>query len=313
MYRVVFMGTPAFAVPALEALLAATDLTLVAVVTQPDRPAGRGKTLQQSPVKQRALAANLPVLQPEKLRAPGVFEQLAAYAPDLIVVAAFGQILRQNVLSLPRFGCINVHASLLPRWRGAAPIQAAIRAGDTETGITIMQMDAGLDTGAMLHKAVVSIAANETGDSLHNKLAPLGGSALISVLPGYLAGSVQPEAQPNGDFGYAAMLKKEDGQIDWAQPALQIDRQVRALYAWPGAYSQWQNAQIKILPATDSASQVGAGSAAPGQVIRLEKALWVGTGDGLYRLGRLQVPGKSQVSATDFANGQPQFVGSQLG
>src|SRR5437868_2797819 len=175
MTRVVFMGTPEFSVPPLRALLAAPGLDVIGVVTQPDRPAGRGNTIQQSPVKQAAVAVNIPVIQPQKLREPGAFEQLQAWQPDLIVVAAFGQILRQQVLDLPRYGCINVHASLLPRWRGAAPIQAAIRAGDAQTGITIMKMDAGLDTGPMLSQRAIPILPTDTGSTLHDKLAELGG------------------------------------------------------------------------------------------------------------------------------------------
>src|SRR5579859_1695891 len=195
MTRVVFMGTPDFAVPSLRALLDTLDLTVVGVVTQPDRPSGRGKTLQQSPVKQLAVASGIPVIQPEKLREPGAFAQLQDWQPDMIVVAAFGQILRQNVLDLPHFGCINVHASLLPRWRGAAPIQAAIRAGDSQTGITIMVMEAGLDTGPILSQQAIPILPDDTGQTLHDKLADLGGPLLTETLRGFVEGQIVPQPQ----------------------------------------------------------------------------------------------------------------------
>src|SRR4051812_47649044 len=214
MTRLIFMGTPDFAVPTLQALIDSPHYDVVGVVTQPDRPAGRGKTVQQSPIKQVATAAGIPIIQPEKLKAPGVIDQLQSWQPDLIVVAAFGQILRQNVLDLPRFGCINVHASLLPRWRGAAPIQAAIRAGDSQTGITIMKMDAGLDTGPMLRQRAIPIEPTDTGQTLHDKLAAVGGPLLIETLGPYLRGEIQPQVQDESGQTYAPMLKKEDGAID---------------------------------------------------------------------------------------------------
>ena len=200
MTRVVFMGTPDFAVPTLESLLAANDINVVGVVTQPDRPAGRGNIIQQSPVKQLAVASGIPVLQPAKLRDPGAFEQLQSWAPDVIVVAAFGQILKQNVLELPKYGCINVHASLLPRWRGAAPIQAVIRAGDAQTGITIMRMDVGLDTGPMIAQRSIPILPTDTGQSLHDKLAALGGPLLIETLSCYIRGECLPQAQDKSKY-----------------------------------------------------------------------------------------------------------------
>ncbi|HLY27951.1 MAG TPA: methionyl-tRNA formyltransferase, partial [Aggregatilineales bacterium] len=241
MTRVVFMGTPDFAVPPLRALLDTLDFTVVGVVTQPDRPSGRGKALQQSPVKQLAVAAGIAVIQPEKLREPGAFEQLQALEPEIIVVAAFGQILRQNVLDLPRFGCINVHASLLPRWRGAAPIQASIRAGDIQTGITIMVMEAGLDTGPMLSQRAIPILPDDTGLTLHDKLADLGGPLLVETLRAYLRGEIAPKPQDESQQTYAPMLKKDEGHIDWTQSAENIERQVRAFDPWPGTFTRWND------------------------------------------------------------------------
>lgn len=316
------MGTPDFSVPSLQALFDAPDYDVVAVVTQPDRPAGRGQKLQESPVKQATQAHNatIPVLQPEKLRDPGVFEQLQTLQPDLIVVAAFGQLLRQKVLDLPRYGCINVHASLLPRWRGAAPIQAVIRAGDPETGITIMRMDAGLDTGPMLGKRALPIAADETGQSLHDKLAVLGGPLLIDILGRYVRGEITPEPQPTDDprQTYAPMLRKEDGQIDWSQPADAVDRQVRAYYPWPGAFTTWNGAVLKLLPA-----DVGSGAlrtldsgarAAPGEVIAHGKgSVAIGTGAGLYVPHKVQLAGRPPAPIAAFLNGHADFIGARLG
>ena len=270
--------------------------------------------MQAPPVKQVAVAQGVPILQPQKLREAGIFEQLQAYAPDLIVVAAFGQILRQNVLDLPRYGCINVHASLLPRWRGAAPIQAAIRAGDSETGITIMQMDAGLDTGAMLRARSVSIAPNETGQTLHDKLAALGGDLLIETLRDYLSGSLTPQPQDDALHTYAPMLKKEDGQINWAASAAEIARQVRAYYPYPIAYTHWDGQLLKILPddAPDSVT-VQAGSAAVGKVIALAEGIAVGTGSGLYLPQKVQLAGKAVQPIRAFLNGHSAILGAQLG
>ena len=309
--RTLFMGTPEFAVPPLRALLDSERYQVVGVVTQPDRPAGRGKQLQASPVKQAALAANVPVLQPEKLRAVGVFDQLAALTPDLIVVAAFGQILRQNVLDLPRFGCINVHASLLPRWRGAAPIQAAVRAGDAQTGITIMKMDAGLDTGPMLLKRTVPITREDTGETVHDKLAAIGGPLLIEALDGYIAGTFTPEAQPADPAlsTYAPMLKKEDGVIDWSQSAAEIERQVRALEPWPGTATTWRGEPFKLL-----GGAAVEGSARPGEVVSQSGQIAVGTGaGGLFRLDRVQIAGKGPADVAAFARGHADFIGSKLG
>jgi methionyl-tRNA formyltransferase len=257
----------------------------------------------------------MPILQPEKLRAPDAFAALQALAPELIVVAAFGQILRQNVLDLPRYGCINVHASLLPRWRGAAPIQAAVRAGDAESGITIMVMEAGLDTGPMLGALKVPLGADETGESLHDALAAVGGEALLRYLRPFLRGEIVPERQDDALSTYAPMLKREDGLIDWASGAAAVDRQVRAYHPWPGTYTNYQGAVLKVLPAPRGEAAVLPGEAAVGLVVRREGRICVGSGaDGaLYALGRVQVAGRAAVSAADFANGHPDFIGALLG
>lgn len=315
MLRTLFMGTPAFAMPVLQVLLDAPDFQVVGVVTQPDRPAGRGQTVQQSPIKQLAASAAAPILQPEKLRAPGVFEQLAALAPDLIVVAAFGQILRQNVLDLPRHGCINVHASLLPRWRGAAPIQAAIRAGDAETGISIMKMDAGLDTGSVLEQRAVAIDREETGETLHDKLAALGGAMLLETLRRYVGGQITPQPQDETRATFAPMLKKEDGRIDWSQPARDVERLVCAYYPWPGAYTLFKGQILKILPdAGSGVPSVAPADSPPGAVVfRGPGLVGIGTGDGLYLPQRVQLAGRPVLSITAFLNGHPDFVEFVLG
>jgi len=238
------MGSPEFALPTLKAL--AAHFHVVGVITQPDRPAGRGQTLTPPPIKLLAKELGLPVIQPIKLRAPEAWEQLIVWSPDLIVVAAFGQILRPNVLELPLFGCINVHASLLPRWRGASPIQAAIAAGDQETGVTIMKMDAGIDTGDLLTQEKVDIFPDDTAITLETRLAELGGRLIIQALSGYLAGENLPHPQPNEGSTYARMLRKEDGQIDFSESAASLERKVRAYQPWPGTFLNWEGGQLKI-------------------------------------------------------------------
>ena len=308
MATVIFMGTPDFAVPSLQALIAQHDV--IGVVTQPDRPAGRKGELRQPPVKICALQHDIPVIQPERLRRPeGMADLQGLGTPDLIVVAAFGQILPQAVLDFPRFGAINVHGSLLPRWRGAAPIHAAIRAGDTETGITIMLMDAGLDTGPMLSKAVLPIESDETGATLHDKMASLGAQLLASTLPHYLDGSLPAQPQDDSIATYAPQIRKEEGLIDWSQDAQSIERLVRAFTPWPGTFTQWQGKQLKI-----HRGAVRSGQAAPGHVlISDDQALCVGTSAGLYEIQELQLEGKKRISAGEFLRGYPDFAASSLG
>lgn len=321
--RIVFMGTPDFAVPTLRALLEAPQHAVVGVVTQPDRPAGRGQRVKMSPVKDVALAHDLPVIQPARLRKePEAVAQIRAWQPDFLVVVAFGQILRQDVLDIPRLMPVNVHASLLPRWRGAAPLQAAIRAGDHVTGITTMQMDAGMDTGPILLQDSIPMALTETGQSLHDKLATLGANLLVHTLDWVAAGTIAPHPQPDDDslVTYAPMLKKADGRIDWTESAIAIDRQVRAYTPWPGTFTTWCSQHLKILSGGILPEGSLALSAAPGTVIDLGAAgidhpspVAIGTGSGLYVPARVQLAGRSAVDMAQFINGAPDFIGSTLG
>ncbi len=305
MAKIVFMGTPEFAVPTLKSLIEHHEV--IGVVTQPDRPAGRGSDIKISPVKQLALSAHIPVFQPEKLRRKEAIEALKQWQPDVYVVAAFGQILPQAVLDIPEFGSINVHGSLLPRWRGAAPIQAAIRAGDAETGITIMKMDAGLDTGAMLTKRAIPILPADTGQSLHDKMAFLGAVLLIDTLPGYLDGSIQPQIQDDALATFAPQIVKDEGNLDWSQSALVIERLVRAFTPWPGTYTFWNGKQLKI-----HAGTILLGSAAPGVVGVHEGQIAIGTGENLFVPLEVQLEGKKRVSIADFVRGYGDFVGAKL-
>lgn len=317
--RIVFMGTPDFSVPTLQTLLNSADVDVVGVVTQPDRPAGRGRHVRMSPVKELAVAHELPVFQPEKMRDPAAVEQIRAWEPDFLVVIAYGQILRQDVLDIPRVAPINVHASLLPRWRGAAPIQAAIRAGDVYTGITTMQMDAGMDTGPILLQDSIPIAPTETGQSLHDKLAVLGANLLLLTLRWLSSGSIAPHDQPTDEslITYAPQIKKEDGAIDWSQSAVRIDRHVRAFTPWPGTYTFWDGKRLKILTGYPLAVDLGI---PPGRIAETRGTefedvapLVIGTGQWVYAPKKLQLEGKGPVDAASFLNGAPDLPGSTLG
>ena len=294
--KIVFMGSPDFAVPALRAL--AAHYPICGVVSQPDRPSGRGLALTPPPVKLAALELGLPVIQPEKLRAPEAFQQLQDWEPDLIVVVAFGQILRANVLDLPKYGCINTHASLLPRHRGAAPIQAAILAGDAETGVTIMKMDAGLDTGPMLSRRAIPIDPQDTGGSLFDKLSKLGGELLVETLAGYLAGEILPQPQPEAGVTYFGMIKKEDGLLDFNLTAQELERKVRAFSPWPGTIFEWNGLPLKIHRA-----HCQAGNAAPGERVVQDGLPGVGTRDGLIVFDELQPAGKKSMPGKAFLAG----------
>ncbi len=309
MAHVVFMGTPQFAVPT---LLALDDRDRVAgVVTQPDRPAGRGRKLMASPVKEAALARGLAVFQPETLRSPQVLDRLAAWRPEVIVVTAFGQILPPPVLALPARGCLNVHASLLPRYRGAAPIPAAILAGDATTGVTIMRMDEGLDTGPILAQAECPISPGDTTATLSATLADLGAQLLVETLPGWLAGEIQPRPQDGSLATYCRPLRKEDGWLDWTQPAVHLDRRVRACDPWPGAHTIWQGQRLKLLRARPRPEWQAEGR--PGQVVELELGVGVVTGQGLLELLEVQLAGKKPMAADLFACGQRDLIGGSLG
>ncbi|HLD95003.1 MAG TPA: methionyl-tRNA formyltransferase [Anaerolineales bacterium] len=299
--RLVFMGSPDFALPTLRALAANYDV--VGVITQPDRPAGRGKQLTAPPVKILAKELDLPVIQPARLREPPAMAQLRAWAPDLIVVAAFGQILRQEVLDLPLHGCLNVHASLLPRWRGASPIQAAILAGDAETGVTIMRMDKGLDTGPILIERAIPIAPDDTAATLSDKLSTLGADILIETLPKYLSSELKPTPQPEAGATSAPILKKSDGELDAALSAEELARKVRAFNPWPGAFIVWKRQPLKVHRA-----RIAAGNAASGQR-RIEGGLpAIGTADGLLILNKVQPAGKKPMSGEEFLRGAHDWI-----
>ena len=290
------MGSPDFSVPALEAL--ARAYPVVGVVTQPDRPAGRGRVLSMPPVKRTAQALGLPLLQPEKIRAAEAMAELRAWAPDLIVVAAFGQILRAELLDLPRYGCLNVHGSLLPRWRGAAPVQAALLAGDTRTGVTIMKMDPGVDTGPVLSQRALPIAAEDTAGSLLDRLAVLGADLLLEILPDYLSGQIAPRAQPLEGITYAPALKKEDGRLDFERPRAELERQVRAYHPWPGTWMPWREGILKILQASTAAAQVEPGTRTVHRGLPA-----VAAADGLVIFEEVQPAGKKAMTGKAFLAG----------
>lgn len=313
--RIVFAGTPDFAAQHLAALIAADNLDVVAVYTQPDRPAGRGKKLQPSAVKSLALEHNLAVEQPVNFKADEAVATLAAYNADIMVVVAYGLLLPQVVLDTPRLGCINVHGSLLPRWRGAAPIQRSIWAGDTITGVTIMQMDAGLDTGPMLSKVELAIAADDTSASIYNKLAALGPTALVDALHKLANGELTGEAQNDSEATYAKKLSKEEAAIDWHTDAEFIERCIRAFNPWPGTEFYCGDQRIKVWQAQVLANTDNS-SAAPGTVIAASKdGIDIQCGSGVLRLLSLQTPGKKPMPCQDILNGRSHWftVGELIG
>jgi methionyl-tRNA formyltransferase len=309
MARVVFMGTPRFALPSLERL--DKEHQVVGVVTQPDRPAGRGRELKPSPVKLLALELGLPVIVPDKLHSSEALGQLQAWSPDVVVVAAFGQILTQGVLELPPHRCLNVHASLLPRWRGAAPVAAAILAGDAVTGVTIMRMDAGLDTGPILAQCEEAVRPDDTRGSLEERLASLGASLLGETLPAYVAGEIAEQHQPKEGVTMAPQLRKEDGRVDWTARAAELERRVRAVTPWPGAFTFWKGKRLKILQVSPLPRWQGGLPA--GTVVATEHGPAVATGAGALRLDQVQLAGRRPLEGPVFVRGRRDFVGSQLG
>lgn len=302
--RIIFAGTPDFAAKHLSALIN-SEHEVIAAYSQPDRPAGRGKKLKPSDVKQLAVSHDIPVYQPISLRNEDAQQELAALNADLMVVVAYGLILPQIVLDTPRLGCINVHGSLLPRWRGAAPIQRAIWAGDAETGVTIMQMDLGLDTGAMLHKVTCPIADDETSASLYDKLAELGPQGLLETLAQISNNTAVAEVQNDEQSNYAAKLSKEEANIDWTQSAVEIERQVRAFNPWPVSYTQIAEQNVKIWQASVSKETT---DAQPGTVIAATKqGIQVATGNGVLTLLNMQLAGKKAMPVQDILNARKEW------
>jgi methionyl-tRNA formyltransferase len=318
------MGTPQFAVPALEALLQNSasgallpqGYELVAVITRPDKPAGRGQGIVFSPVKQVALAHSIPVWQPGSFKKPQHSAALAAYHADLYIVAAFGQILPQAVLDQPRYGTLNIHASLLPKYRGADPIAEAILQGDSEAGVSIMLLDAGIDTGPVLLRRSIPIAEDETTAGLTTKLAHLGAEVLLGALPDWITGKIMPEPQNEEKASHTHMLQKKDGEISWERPASILARQVRAYNPWPGTYTRWRGQLLKILSAHALALEPDH-AVVPGTVMAREEAghkvLAIATGRGLLLVKQVQLEGKRAMSTEEFLRGYAQIVGQVLG
>lgn len=307
--RIVFMGTPDFAVPVLESLCDAGH-KVEAVVTQPDKPRGRGKEMQHTPVKESALERNIKVYQPVKVKDEEFVDTLRGINPDVIVVVAFGQILPSSIIHLPKYGCINVHASLLPKYRGAAPIQWVIIDGEKETGITTMQMDEGLDTGDIMLKAAVAIDEKETGGSLHDKLAEMGGKLIVDTLKQVDEGSITPVKQDDSKSNYAKMLDKKLGKIDFNKSAGEIERLVRGLNPWPSAYAFLHGKTLKIWDADVKEEKT---DAAPGQIIRVTKdEIEVSTGNGVLIINELQLEGKKRMDTESFLRGYKVIQGEKL-
>jgi len=310
--KIIFMGTPFFAVPGLEAL-ARLPYQMVGVFTQPDRASGRGQHLAESPVKKSAIALGLPVFQPEKLSAPEAFEQLSSLAPDLIVVAAYGHILKKNVLALPRLGCLNVHPSLLPKHRGASPVAGAILAGDEETGVTIMLLDEGMDTGPILARVPAPVLPQDTTGSLAEKLAKVGADLLAETVPLWVEGKIKPQPQDNGRATYTKVVNPQDGLLDWKLPARELWLRVRAFSPWPGSFTFWKGHRLKVI----EVAPVGVTSDQPGKVVPLPAGspslVGVATGSGVLGLLRVQLEGKRELVIDEFLRGSRDFIGSVLG
>lgn len=312
--RIIFMGTPDLAAASLAALLREPAFQIVAVVTQPDRPKGRELKLTPSPVKALAVAAGLPVLQPEKARDEKFLAQLTEFQPDLIAVAAFGQILPKSILELPRHGCLNVHTSLLPQYRGAAPIQRAIANGDVTTGVTIMKMDVGMDTGDILTQRSTPIRSEDNGQTLHDRLAQLGAELLVQTIPEYVAGKIQPQSQDHARVTHAAKIRKEDGQIDWKLPARTIWNRLRAFTPWPGAFTFLPAEPKPRLLKIWKAEPIAAAASEPGRLLPADSdTIVVACGEGALQILELQIEGGRRMPAAAFLLGHPLSPGQRLG
>ncbi len=309
--KIVYMGTPEFSIIPLERLFS-SNFEVDAVYTQPDKPAGRGRSLVASSVKKTAQALGLPVVQPVSFKKEETVNELAAIRPDLAVVAAYGKILPQSVLDIPKYGCVNIHPSLLPRHRGVSPAAAAILAGDEFTGVSIMLLDAGTDTGPLLAQAKIPVANFDTTGSLTAKLSLIGAEMLLEVIARYVKGELSPVPQNNAGVTYCRMISKEEGEIDWNLPAADIWRKVRAYQPWPGCFTRWQGKQLKIIEATPLPGQQ---SIKPGQVTALEKGkagFGIGAGDGILGVVKVQLEGKKVMSAEEFLRGQQKIIGAVL-
>ena len=310
--KVIFMGTPDFAVGTLETLIEAGHEVVLAV-TQPDKPKGRGKEMQYTPVKECALKHAIPIFQPRRVREPECIEELRKYDADIMVVVAFGQILPKEILEMCTYGCVNVHASLLPKYRGSAPIQWAIIDGEEVTGVTTMQMDEGLDTGDMLLKTEIPVEPKETGGSLFDKLAQAGAKLCVETLEALQNGTVTPIPQGETTTAYAKMLDKQLGDINWNKTAVEIERLIRGLTPWPSAYTNWNEKVMKIWDAEVSDIDVEMEDAKPGTIVKVEKdAFYVQTGEGLLKVCELQIPGKKRMDAGAFLRGYQVKVGEEL-
>ncbi|MDE6663596.1 MAG: methionyl-tRNA formyltransferase [Lachnospiraceae bacterium] len=311
--KIIFMGTPEFSVGALESIIQAGHQVLL-VVTQPDKPKGRGKEMQMTPVKECALKYDIPVFQPLKIKTPEAVDKLREYDADVFVVAAFGQFLSEEILNMPKYGCINIHASLLPRYRGAGPIQRVILNGEKETGITIMQMDKGIDTGDMLLQSRIKIDEKETGDSLHDKLAAEGARLIVEALPKIEAGELTAVKQNDEESCYAKMLQKSMGRIDWSMSAEEIERMVRAFNSWPGTYTSYNGKTLKIWESDVCEKELAEKNVAVGTITAVESdAVYVKTGDKDLKITHLQLEGKKRMAVKDFLLGCKMKVGEVLG
>ncbi len=313
MKRIVFMGTPEFSIPALERLIA-SEYEIVAVYTRPDKSAGRGRDPSMPPVKVMAQAHGIPLFQPETLKSSSEIEHLASLKPDVGIVIAFGQILPQEVLDIPGFGFLNIHPSLLPRYRGASPVASAILAGEAETGVTIMLLDAGMDTGPILARSRLSIDSEDTTESLEARLAEVGADLLIETLRRWFEQKLVPERQDNREATYTARISKNDGELNWQLPAEELVRRIRAFHPWPGCYTRWRGKTLKVLKAISLPS---AERVEPGLVIEMpvesEIPVGIGTGEGILGLSLVQLEGKKSMPITDFLRGQKGFFGQKMG
>ncbi|MCH5257595.1 MAG: methionyl-tRNA formyltransferase [Lachnospiraceae bacterium] len=310
--KIIYMGTPEFAVGALEALIDAGH-QIVLVVTQPDKPKGRGKEMQFTPVKECALKHDIPVFQPVKIKTPEAVGKLREYEADVFVVAAFGQILSEEILNMPKYGCVNIHASLLPKYRGAGPIQWVILNGEKVTGITIMQMDKGIDNGDILMQSTVEIDEKETGDSLHDKLAAEGAKLIVEAISKIEKGEIVPVKQNDEESCYAKMLQKSLGEVDWNKSAVEIERMVRGLNSWPGTYTHYNGKTLKIWESEVSRSENSLQDAAPGMVTAVEKdAFYVRTGEKDLKITQVQLEGKKRLPVKEFLLGVKLKVGDRF-